>query len=241
LGHHAAAPLSRFSTLAPALPEEAQEGLPKRRAVEIRHYVAVEAKADASALLAYDHNDCVGFFGDPEPRSMAGPERLVENLGVRHRKENSGLRDPQVSDNDRSIVQLVQAFGDEQAHEQLSLNRGVDPRSLSNDELVEVRVLLERNDRSDAMPRQVCGRCHHFVNGFRFLLPRKTAEEGARANTHQAATNVVLEDDDDDEGNRIEKPVQQTEKRAQASQLRYEIHDGDHTEANPHLHRSSAS
>jgi hypothetical protein len=77
------------------------------------------------------------------------------DLRVRHRKKDAGLGDAQVADDDGPVVQLVQRLGDEQADEQLALDGGVDRRPLADDELVEVRVLLEGDEGADAVPREL--------------------------------------------------------------------------------------
>ena len=61
-----------------------------------------------------DDDDRVGLLRDAERRAVARAERLVEDLRVRHREEDARLGDAQVADDDRAVVELVQALGDEE-------------------------------------------------------------------------------------------------------------------------------
>ena len=83
----------------------------------------------------------------------------------------------QVADDHGAVVELVQALGQEEADEELALHRRVDGRALADDELVEVRVLLEGDERADAVARELGRRGDDLVDDPRLLLPRQPAEE----------------------------------------------------------------
>ena len=106
---------------------------------------------------------------------------------------------------------LFSALGHEERDEELALHRRVDGRALPDDELVEVRVLLEGDERAHAVAGELGRRGDHLVDDARLLLPRQPAEERARADAHEAAADVVLEDDDDDEDDRREQRREQVE------------------------------
>ena len=165
------------------LAEEPEQRLAERRAVEVRDDVAVEAEADGAALLADDDDDRVGLLGDAERGAVARAERLVEDLGVGHREEDAGLRDAQVADDDRAVVQLVDALGHEERDEQLALHRRVDGRALPDHELVEVRVLLEGDERAHAVARELGRGGDHLVDDLATPAAATSPPKNARAPT----------------------------------------------------------
>ena len=141
----------------------------------------------------------------PSAARCRDPSDLSRTLRVRHREKDARLRDAQVADDDGAVVELVQALRDEEADEELALHRRVDGRPLPDDELVEVRVLLERDERADAVSGKLRRGGDDLVDDLRLLLPRRARQEGARADAHEAAPDVVLEDDDDDQDDRREQ------------------------------------
>ena len=240
---HAAAPALRYGlrlplVVAPALPEEPEERLAERRPVEVGDDVAVEAEADAATLLAEDDDDGVGLLGDAERRAVTRPERLVEDLRVGHREEDARLRDAEVPDDDGAVVELVQALREKQADEELPLHRRVDRRPLPHHELVQVRVLLEGDEGAHAVARELRRRRHDLVDRLGLLLPREPSEDRPRADAHEPAADVVLEDHDDDEDDRRRRQqrVEEVVEGEEARPLREDVDEKDDAEPHAHLH-----
>ena len=138
-------------------------------------------------------------------------------------------------------MQLVQALRDEHADEELTLHLGIDHRALPDDELVEVRVLLEADERADAVTRELGRRGHDLVDDARLLLACHSGEERPGADAHEAAPDVVLEDDDDDQDDRREQRREQVEEGDEAGPLRDDVDEEDDTEPGAHLHRTRAT
>jgi hypothetical protein len=144
---------------------------------------------------------------------VARPEARVDDARLGHRKENARFGDAEVSDDDRSVVQLVHRLGHEERNEELAGDHRFDGNALRHDELVEVRVLLERDESSHAVPRELGRRRDHLVDDARFLRARESTEERAAADAHEPAADVVLEDDHHDEDDRRQERGEQIEER----------------------------
>ena len=70
-----------------------------------------------------------------------------------------------IADDDCAVVKLVHALGDEDGDEQFARHDRVERVTLvQSDELVQVGVLFERDDGSDAMPREFRRGFHHLVD-----------------------------------------------------------------------------
>ena len=115
-----------------------------------------------------------------EPSDLS--RTFVSGIG----KKTPGLGDAQVPDDDRAVVQLVHALGDEEADEQLALHRRVDGGALPHHELVEVGVLLEADERAHAVARELGRRRDHLVDDARLLLRARCPPKNARAPTRMS-------------------------------------------------------
>ena len=99
------------------------------------------------------------------------------------------------------------------------------------DELVEVRVLLERDERADPVARELRRGGHDLVDDLGLLLPREPAEEGARAHAHEPAADVVLEDDDDDQDDRRQERVSRLRRVMNSAHFDDDVDEEDDAEA----------
>jgi hypothetical protein len=210
--------------------------LTERGTVEIGDDVAAEAKADSAALFADDDHHRVRLFGDADGGAMARSEAGVDDARFGHREKDARLGDAKVTDDDGAVVQLVDRFRNEERNEKLARDRRFDGDSLGHHELVEIRVLLEGDERAHAMPCKLGGRGHHFVDDTRLLGARESAEKGAAADAHEPAADVVLKNDHHDQNDRREQRRQKIEQRNERQPLGRQVHEKDDEEPHPHLH-----
>src|SRR6185503_255372 len=152
------------------------------------------------------------------------------------------LGDPEVSHDYRAVVQLVHRLGDEQGHQKLARDRGVDRVTLVHShELVEVRVLLERDDGADAVPREIGRGIHDLVYYLGLLRASEAREPRAATDALQTAADVVLEHDHDQQDAARNQRAEDGQHRDQLEQLGNDVEHENHAQPDADLHGAGAS
>ncbi len=172
---------------------------------------------------------------------MARAELAIEPARFGHGEEHACALDLQIADDHRAVVQLVHRLRVEERDEQLASHGRAHLHALAARELEQVGVLLEGDDRADAVARELGHRGDDLVDDARLLELAAAAEPGAPTHAHERAPDVVLEDDDHHEDDRREHVLQQAQQRDELEDVRRRIEQEDDAEAEAHLHRARAA
>src|SRR5437763_11849297 len=141
-----------------------------------------------AGLFRDDDGDCVGFFGNAQPRAVAQAETAIEGFALTHR-ENAGSRgDPSVAHDHATVMQ--RGFWMKNREEQLDRKMRIDDDAgfLVN---ADRGVALDRDQGPELFVRQLGDCFGDVVHGLAFLA--REGKDRVTAQLREAAAQFGLE------------------------------------------------